>query len=442
MLGSIWEGIDSTDDGEDAYRWAQALWPLPRSLTGDGTRQTLKFIQNLLSDFKHGFEIIEVPSGTKVFDWKVPLEWNVRDAWIETPDGRKIARFAQHNLHLVGYSVSVDQTMDLETLKKHLFSLPDQPNAIPYVTSYYARGWGFCLKHNELTSLAPGNYRVFIDSDLKPGSLAYGELLLPGETEEEIFFSTYVCHPSMGNNELSGPCVTAALARWIARLPRRRYSYRFYFGPETIGAIAYIAQNFASLKRNVRAGYVVTCVGDDRGYSFLPSREGDTLADKITLKTLDDLGIAAKRYTFLDRGSDERQYCSPLVDLPFVSVMRSKYGEFPEYHTSLDDLTLISPRGLAGSLAVLKACVLALEANEKYVVCQPCEPQLGPRGLYPTRSTKDTKLVVQSMMNTLAYCDGKHDLVDLCRRTGLSLPETDRILRSLRAAGVVRALSS
>jgi aminopeptidase-like protein len=415
------------------HRLAKELWPICRSLTGDGVRLTLKTLQRELP----GLTLHEVPSGTRCFDWEVPNEWNIRDAWVIGPDGEKVVDFKASNLHVVGYSEPVDTELDLTELLPHLFSLPEQPTAIPYITSYYKRFWGFCMTHERLEALKPGKYRVKIDSTLEPGHLTYAELLLPGREPGEILLSTYVCHPSMANNELSGPVVTVALAKWLAGLSDRRFSYRIYFGPETIGSIVYLQRNLAQLKARLEAGYVITCVGDERSYSFLPSRRGDTLADKVTRSVMREMVPGFKEYSFLARGSDERQYCSPGADLPVVSVMRTKYAEYPEYHTSLDDLSFVTPTGLDGAFEVLKGCLEVLESNRTYRTAQPCEPQLGKRGLYPNISTKGTRDQVKDMMNFLAYCTGEEDLVSIANRIEVSPFKLIPIAQRLHEAGVI-----
>ncbi len=395
--------------GEAMYALAQRLWPLNRSLSGEGVRQTL----GVLSEYLPGLQVHEIPSGTTCFDWIAPQEWRVREAWVKNAAGEKVIDFAVNNLHLMGYSVPVDAEMPLDALQAHLYSLPAQPTAIPYVTSYYAERWGFCLSQHARERWAPGNYRVHIDSELFAGSLSYGELLIPGDTDREILLSTYVCHPSMANNELSGPCVTTWLARWLQKRPTRRYGYRILFLPETIGSICYLSRHLEALKARVTAGFVVTCVGDERAYSYLPSRAGDSLADRVALHVLRHTDPDFKRYTFLDRGSDERQYCSPGVDLPVCSLMRSKYGSYPEYHTSLDDLTLVTAAGLEGGYTALRRALECLEQDCIPRATTLCEPQLGRRGLYPTLSMRGSGLDVRDTMNLLAYSDGRLSLLEI-----------------------------
>ena len=391
------------------YAWANDLFPINRSLTGEGVRQTINYLQDLLPSLT----IHAVHSGSKVFDWVVPDEWTIRDAYIADEQGNRIVDFKKHNLHLVGYSEPIDVWMDRDELDKYLYSLPDQPNAIPYITSYYTRRWGFCLTHNQRLEMPAGQYHVFIDSELKPGVLNYAELIISGETSEEVLLSTYICHPSMANNELSGLVVTTALSQWLLGLEKRRFTYRIVFIPETIGAIVYLSKHLKVMKEKTVAGFVVTCVGDNRDYSFLPSRKGNTLADRIATHVLEQHVENYTHYSFLERGSDERQYCSPLIDLPIASIMRTKYGIYPEYHTSLDDLSLISPEGLEGSLEVIKKCLIGLEINYIYKATIFCEPQLGRRGLYKLNHDSDPDL----QSNLLAYADGLNDLLTIAEIT-------------------------
>jgi aminopeptidase-like protein len=424
---------DNRRIGDEMYGWASELFPICRSITGDGVRRTLGYFKKLLPDLA----IHEVPSGTTAYDWTVPDEWNIRGAWIADEKGNRVVDFSKNNLHVVGYSTPVDEWMTLEELQPHLHSLPDQPNAIPYVTSYYVKRWGFCLPHNQRERLEQGRYHVVIDSTLAPGSMTYGELILPGRENKEILLSTYICHPSMANNELSGPVVTAALASWIAGNSQRRLTYRILFIPETIGSIVYISHHLEEMKRNTIAGFVVTCIGDDRGYSLLLSRAGDTVADRAAKLVMSRDAPDYVEYSYLQRGSDERQYCSPGVDLPVVSIMRSGYMGYPEYHTSLDDLTLISPAGLAGGFGAIRKCIEVLEHNRTYKATTLCEPHLGGRGLYPTLGTRDVVQAVRALTNVLAYADGTRDLVNIATHVGVSAEEAIEIAEKLREAGLL-----
>jgi aminopeptidase-like protein len=418
--------------GDEMYRFVADLFPICRSLTGDGVRQTLAAIRRQAPQLA----IHEVPSGTKAFDWTVPDEWNIRGATLLGPAGETIVDFRDHNLHVVGYSVPVDVELSLEELQPHLYSIPEQPEAIPYITSYYKPHWGFCLPHRLRETLKPGRYRAVIDSTLGPGHLTYGDLLLPGESGKEVLLSTYICHPSMANNELSGPAVTTWLARWLAGA-KRRYTYRIVFIPETIGSITYLSRNLPHMKQSTVAGFNISCVGDDRCYSYLPSRLGGTLADRAAQHVLRHTDPDFVRYTYLDRGSDERQYCSPGVDLPVCCVMRSKYGTYPEYHTSLDNLDLVSPAGLQGAYDVLRRCVECLEINETLKTTVLCEPQLGRRGLYPTVSTRESGKLVSRMMHVLAYSDGAHDLLSIADRIDAPLWELKETVDKLKSHGVL-----
>lgn len=419
--------------GQKIYQWCEDLYPICRSITGPGTRQTLVYLQNLIP----GLSVKSVPSGTQVFDWVVPDEWHVRDAYILGPDGQKVVDFNQHNLHLVGYSVPVNQTLTLDELQKHLYSLPEQPDAIPYVTSYYSPRWGFCLTQHQRDKLIPGDYQVVIDSEIKPGVLNYAELVLPGQSDQEIFISTYVCHPSMGNNELSGPTVTAAICQWLMAKEHRKYTYRIVFIPETIGSITYLSRNINHLKDKVVAGFNLTCIGDDKAYSYLPSRSGDTLSDRIVKHVMRHIDQDFKQYTWLQRGSDERQYCAPGVDLPVATIMRSKYGTYPEYHTSLDDLNFISPSGLAGGANAVMQAIDVLEHNIAPKVLVFGEPQLGKRGLYPNMSVKGSASTVRNMMNMISYCDGKHSLLDIAEKIDAPFSELAGYVIKLKDAELI-----
>jgi aminopeptidase-like protein len=401
--------------GNDIYALAVRLWPINRSITGDGVRDTLSIIKNMLPDLK----ICGIPSGTKVFDWTIPKEWRAREAYIITPTGKKICDFKNNNLHLLGYSSPANSHLSLEELQEHLYSLPDKPNAIPYVTSYYKERWGFCISHQDRLKLAKGKYRIFIDTELFDGELNYGELIIRGESSKEIFISTYICHPSMANNELSGPTVTTFLAKRLQEQGKLKYSYRIIFIPETIGSIAYISQNLTCLQANVIAGFNVTCVGDNRNYSYLPSRNGMTLSDEVAKHVLKNLAPEFRAFSWSDRGSDERQYCAPGVDLPIASIMRTKYGEYEEYHTSLDSLhEVVTPDGLEGGFNAIWRAIEAIERNCVPRVKVLCEPQLGRRSLYPTLSSGKPGRDLKLMMDLITWSDGNHDLIqisDLCK---------------------------
>jgi aminopeptidase-like protein len=440
------------------YQWATDLFPIHRSLTGDGVRETLSYIQKLLANL----QVHEVPSGTKAFDWTVPKEWVFRYARLEelvdvrgemVLDLRPAAR--KSNLHIVQYSTKFMGRVSREELEQHLHSLPDQPDAIPYVTSYYKDDWGFCLTQRQRDALKGDSYFVDIEAELKDGHLTYGELIIPGAEPTEVLLSTNICHPSMGNNELSGPVVVTALAQWLASAPRR-HTYRILFLPETIGALVYLSQsnrtiglniscsingrpwlNLDHMKQVIIAGYQVVCCGDTRTYSYLPSRKRTTLADSAAVAAFESLGIDYEWYEFADdRGSDERQWCAPGVDLPIGSIMRSKYGEYPEYHTSLDDLSFISQEGLEGSLKVYQRAIEIIEANRVYKATCIGEPQLGPRGLYQAGGTKEAWAANKNTLNVLAYADGR-DLIDLAETIGVDVLECARIAEQLKEHGLL-----
>jgi aminopeptidase-like protein len=418
--------------GRDIYELAKDLFPICRSITGDGVRDTLRGLRTVFD----GIKIREVPTGAKVFDWTIPKEWNARDAWIECPDGSRIAEFKKNNLHLVGYSVPADRVMTLDELQKHLYSLPEQPSEIPYITSYYKERFGFCIAHDERVNLKEGIYRAYVDSELKDGFLSYGEIVIPGEREDEIFFSANICHPSMANNELSGPCVEAHLARWISG-ERRRFTYRLIFVPETIGSIAYLSENLGAMKKNVKAGFNLTCIGDPGNFSLISSRYGDTLADRAAGCILSGRAPGFKKYSFLDRGSDERQYCAPFADLPVCCVTRTRFSEFSEYHTSADNMDFITAEALGGSFGALCDIIEALEANRRYIVRTTCEPQLSRYGLYPSVSEKNSWDKVQDTLNCLAYCDGRNDLFGVSELINVPVSRLIPIIRELEKSGVI-----
>ncbi|WIW70386.1 DUF4910 domain-containing protein [Anaerosinus gibii] len=416
--------------GQNMYQLAKLLFPICRSITGDGVRDTLKILKSIYSDIK----IYEVPTGTQVFDWCVPKEWNIRDAYIKNSNGEKILDFQKNNLHVVGYSLPINKKVNLTELKEIIYTQPDQPEVIPYITSYYKERYGFCMSENQKNELLEDEYHIYIDSELKNGSLTYGEIIIPGETKKEIFLSTYICHPSMANNELSGPVVAIYLAKWLANLEKRRYTYRIIFIPETIGSITYLSRNLECLKQNVIAGFNLSCVGDNRTFSYVESRYGNTLADKVAKNILKYYYPDYRTYTFLQRGSDERQYNAPGVDLPVCAICRSKYGRYPEYHTSKDDMTLISPEGLQGAYEAYQECIIGLENNYNYKINCLCEPQLGKRGLYPTISQKGGYNEVKAMTDFIAYADGRNDLFDISNIIGVPvkklIPVVDKLIKN------------
>ncbi len=413
--------------GDIMFGWAKDLFPMNRSLTGSGVRETLIYLQEIIPNLS----IKEVKSGTKAFDWEVPEEWNVSDGYIEDLNGNKLISFLDNNLHVMGYSTPVDKILTKNELNEHIFTLPNQPNAIPYVTSYYKREWGFCMSHKQKLNLGSGPFHVVIKSELFKGSLSYGELVIPGKSRKEIMFTTNICHPSLANNELSGPVILTALAKWIEDYSDRKFTYRILFLPETIGAIYYISRNLRYLKRNLQAGWVLTCLGDDNKFSFIPSRTGDSNSDRVSRVVLDGLK-EFREYTWLERGSDERQFCAPGIDLPVSSITRSKYGEYPEYHTSLDNLNFISPVALEGSLEIFKKIVKIMENNRFYKINIKCEPQLSKRNLYPSISIKNDNPSLRNQMNVISYLDGKHDLIDIAHKCKLDFFYINELVLNLK----------
>ncbi len=401
-----------TDNGKTMYALAAKMFPICRSITGNGLRQSLDMLREAVPEI----QVYEVPTGTTVFDWTVPKEWNIRGGGIYRLNGDKVIDFKDSNLHIVGYSLPIDQVVGREELLEHVYTQPDQPDWIPYVTSYYKERWGFCMSENQKQTLTDDEYHVVIDSTLEDGSLTYGELIIPGQTDDEILITTYLCHPSMANDELSGPVVMTELMKYVQQMTDRRYTYRFVVNPETIGAITYISRNLEALQQHVKAGFVLSCVGDDRTYSYLATKYGDTLADRVLQNVLSFHAPDYMKYSFLDRGSDERQYGSAGVNLPVCGFSRSLYTRYPEYHTSADNMDLISPEGLQGAYDVMVRVIMALENNYFYAMNCKCEPQLGKRGLYPTISYKGSHDSVNVIRDFTAYADGTHDLIDISDR--------------------------
>ena len=420
--------------GNEIYNFARELWPLNRSLTGDGVRETLKKISNHLPNLN----IYSIPTGTQVFDWIIPKEWKVRSAYIISPSGKKICDFSSNNLHLVGYSVPYTGSLRLNDLKKKLYTLPEQPNAIPYVTSYYEERWGFCISHNDFKSLEEGEYKIKIDTELIDGELNYGEVIIPGKSNKEIFLSTYICHPSMANNELSGPSVLTYLSKWLMELEKTNYTYRIIFVPETIGSIAYLSKNFEEMKKNIIAGFNVSCVGDNRAYSYIPSRKGGTLSDEIAKHVLKWIDKSYLSYTWFDRGSDERQYCAPGIDLPIASILRTKYGEYPEYHTSLDNFdNVVTAEGLNGGYWAIRKALELIEKNKKFKVTVLGEPQMSKRDLYNTLSVKSDNNKVRRMMDFISLCDGETSLLDIADQLNIPAWELYQLIDKLESLKLI-----
>lgn len=419
--------------GVEMHQLMRELFPICRSITGNGMRESLEILAQRLP-----MEIHEIPSGTACFDWKVPDEWNIRDAYIADAAGNRVIDFRKNNLHVMGYSEPVDATMTLAELKPHLHTRPDMPDVVPYVTSYYKRRWGFCLSQRHLETLTDGNYRVCIDSTLAPGSLSYGEVFVPGRSDREILLSTYLCHPSMANNELSGPVLTAFITAELLKRENLQYSYRIVFCPETIGALCYLSRNLDEMKRRTVGGYVVTCVGGPDDFTYLESRDGNALVDRSTLHTLRSTGRPHRVVSFTERGSDERQYNAPGIDLNVGSLMRSKYGDYPEYHTSADDLDFVTADQMEASFMAYIDCLDTLEANMVPRSLTLGEPNLGKRNLYPTLGAGvDNGEFVDNLLAILAYADGCRDLIEIAELHGKSVADYSEAVAALTANDLI-----
>lgn len=417
------------------------LWPLNRSLTGNGNRQTLEILSELVD-----VNIEEVPSGTQCFDWSVPPEWNVKEAWIKDANGNTVIDFTENNLHLIGYSIPYKGLMPFEALKDNIFTIPEKPDAIPYLTSYYKERWGFCMSHNQFLKLDKTmNYEVHIDSNLDPsGSMTIGEAFIEGASKKEILFSTYICHPSMANNELSGPLVASFVYNELKKRKQLKYSYRFCFVPETIGSIYMLSKRGAHYKENLLAGFILTCVGNDGAFTYKKSRRGDALIDRVVLNNLNLSKDESKVIDFFPQGSDERQYCSPGFNLPVGSLMRTMYWNFPEYHTSLDNKGYISFEALEKSVLKYIDIIDAIESNETYINTMPhCEPQLGKRGLYPNFGGKNqNNRFVEIMMWILNYSDGENDLIDISNKSQIPILEMIPVIEKLLENEILKTTTS
>ena len=427
--------MDTHTIGKEMHGFAAALYPICRSITGDGIRRTLRMIQGLIP-----LEITEVPTGTPVFDWTVPKEWNIRDAFINAPDGKRVVDFQKCNLHVVNYSTPVHTTMPLSELKSHLFTIPEHPEWIPYRTSYYKEDWGFCLSHNQFTALEDGDYEVCIDSRLDKGHLAYGECYLPGRSRDEVLISCHACHPSLANDNLSGLTVAAFLARSLSER-ELRYSYRFLFLPGTIGAITWLSQNQEAAGR-IRHGLVLTCIGDRGGFHYKKSRRGNAEIDRAAAHVLTHSGEPSEILEFSPYGYDERQYCSPGFNLAVGCLMRSVWGTFPEYHTSADNLDFVQPQQLAGSLRVCASILDVLEHNRRYRNLSPyCEPQLGRRGLYGSKGGEVIGAQVNARLWVLNLSDGEHSLLDIAERSGVPFALIRDAADALCQAGLLSVIA-
>jgi len=407
---------DPSHLGTEMHALVGELYPLCRSITGDGVRETLRILSRYAP-----LEVEEVPSGTPVLDWTVPLEWNIEDAWIKDADGRRVVDFRASNLHVVSYSVPVRARLTLEELRPRLHTLPDRPEWIPYRTSYYREDWGFCLSQRQLDALPEGEYEVCIDSSLGPGHLTYGELVLPGETGEEILLSSHVCHPSLCDDNLSAMAVSIFLARHLSRDPRRRHTVRFLFAPGTIGAITWLARNRETVSR-IRHGLTLVCLGDDRGFTYKRTLDGRAEIDTAVEHVLRESRREHEIVDYFPYGYDERQFNSPGFRLPVGSLMRGRHGQFPEYHTSADDLAFVSPSRLGEAFDTVRRVVEVLDANPTYRSLSPFgEPQLGRRGLYRAVGGEGLPDLELALLWVLSLSDGRHSLLSIAARSGLGI---------------------
>lgn len=425
---------DRTAPGERIFELAAELYPICRSITGNGVRRSLEILGRHIA-----IETSEVATGTQVFDWTIPREWNITDAYITNARGERVVDFRASNLHVLNYSTPVDVVLPLEKLKEHIYTLPDQPDLIPYKTSYYEERWGFCMSHNALQALPDGDYRAVIESTLADGSLTYGEHVLPGRRADEVLLSAHICHPSLANDNCSGLALMTVLAGALAARPSRRYTYRFVFAPGTIGAITWLARNEAHVNR-IKHGLVVSCLGDAGGPTYKKSRRGDALIDRAMSHVLRHAAPSAVIIDFSPYGYDERQYCSPAFNLGVGSLQRSQYGTFPEYHTSADNLDLIAPEHLEHSYRLILSAIDIIENDRTLLSTNPkCEPALGRRGLYGTvgGNNKGAAEGNMAMLWVLNLSDGAHALLDIAERSGLPFAAIDAAARRLEGAGLL-----
>jgi aminopeptidase-like protein len=436
-LSAVRAGLDLEDLGRQMYACVEDLYPICRSITGDGLRETLRRLGQHLPLTLH-----EIPTGTPVFDWTVPKEWNIRDAWVTSASGERVIDFRKSNLHVVSYSVPVRARMPLSELKAHLHTLPEHPDWVPYRTSYYRETWGFCLSQRQLDALPEGEYEVCIDAALEAGHLSYGECYLPGETTDEVLISCHVCHPSLANDNLAGAMVAAFVARHLRGLPLR-YSYRFLFIPGTIGSIVWLARNEANAGR-IKHGLVLACLGDSGAPTYKQSRRGNAIVDRAAAHVLRARGEEHRVTAFSPYGYDERQYGSPGFDLPVGCLMRTPHGQYAQYHTSADNLDLVRPAALGDSLALTLAVLHVIEADRIYVNQNPkCEPQLGKRGLYRSMGgLRDAGFDELAMLWVLNLSDGDHRLLEIADRSGYSFDVVHRAAQVLVEHGLLKELAT
>jgi len=429
----VFDRVDPALLGQQMYALIAELYPICRSITGNGVRETLKGLQHFVP-----LRLQEVPTGTRVFDWTVPPEWNIRDAYVKNSRGQRVVDFRKSNLHVLNYSVPVHEKMRLAELKPHLFTLSEHPDWIPYRTSYYKRNWGFCLSHKDLLALPDDEYEVCIDASLENGHLTYGEVYLPGTTTDEILISAHTCHPSLANDNLSGVTIACFLARYISNRPRR-YSYRFLFIPGTIGAITWLCLNESTVPR-IKHGLVLAGLGDFGPLSYKKSRRGDTEIDQVAAHVLRQFGPKSQTLEFSPYGYDERQYCSPGFNLAVGRLSRTPHGTFPEYHTSADDLNFISPQALGESFSACASILSILERNRTYLNTNPkCEPQLGERGLYRLMGgSTDHNTKEMAMLWVLNLSDGTHTLLDIAEHAQLSFDSVYGAAAPLKEQGLLK----
>lgn len=434
QLGQVFKEWNADREGAALYQSVAALYPICRSITGEGVRESLRLLQKQVP-----LAIREVPSGTQVFDWAIPKEWNIRDAYIKNSRGERVIDFRKSNLHVVNYSIPARQKMRLSELREHLYSLPESPDWIPYRTAYYKETWGFCVSHNQLERFSDDEYEVCIDSTLEPGSLTYGELRLQGATDDEVLISCHSCHPSLCNDNLSGMVVAAKLAEQLASASLR-YSYRFVWIPGTIGAIAWLALNESLIPR-IKHGLVLSCVGDQGRFNYKRSRQGHAEIDRAVEHVLRSAKKEFNIFDFTPYGYDERQYCSPGINLPVGCFMRTPNGKYPQYHTSADNLDLVSGPALAESVSRLLSIVGVLEKNHRYLNLNPkCEPQLGRRGLYRQMGGTSSKAQEEAMLWVLNFSDGKNSLLEIAERADLDFNKLDEAAEMLLKHGLLRRL--